>query len=152
MVPSTHVPPRARQNPMTRIARRATLALPLLLAARPGRAGGPPIPPFPAWVGRTALLRGDGGAARLLLSEDGTGLMAVRLLFFCRALPILSWQVVGDGLTVRYRRVSALDSNRVVSGEGRILPEEAQLLWIEATRRTAEFEGFAAPEIARSCG
>lgn len=134
------------------LSRRSALVLPLLAAPALHATTWRPIPPFREWIGRTALLRGDGGAARLLLSEDGTGMMAVRLFFFCRALPILSWQLGEDGLTVRYRRVSAVDANRVIAGEGRILRDEAQLLWIEAARHTAEFEGFAGAEVAGRCG
>jgi hypothetical protein len=137
---------------MRRLTRRSALMLPLLAAPAVHAATWRGIPPFPDWIGRTALLRGDGGAARLLLGEDGTGLMSVRLLFFCHSLPILSWRLGPDGRSVGYRRVSALDANRVVAGEGRILEEERQILWIESQRRTADFEGFGGPELARRCG
>jgi hypothetical protein len=137
---------------MRRIARRSALILPLLAAPSLRAATFHPIPPFRDWVGRTALLRGEGGTARLLLAPDGTGLMAVRFFFFCRALPILSWQIAGSGHSVAYRRVSAIDPNRVITGQARILEDENQVAWIEARRHTAEFEGFAAAEVARSCG
>ena len=131
--------------------RRAILALPML--ALPGLArAAAAIPPFPLWVGRTALLAGDGGAARLLLAPDGTGLMSVRILLFCRALPIRQWEVEEDGLSVRYSRVSALDPRRLIAGEAHIVPGERQLLWIEAARHVAQFEGFAAPEASQRCG
>lgn len=136
-----------------RIGRRTLLAAPLL--SIPALAHGislPEIPPFPIWVGRTALLRGDGGAARLLLAADGTGLMSVRLFVFCRALPIRSWQVEEEGMSVRYSRVSALDPNRMIEGEAHILRRERQLLWIEAARHVAAFEGFTNPELAARCG
>jgi hypothetical protein len=132
------------------LPRRSLLALPLLMAPAIGRAT-PSIPPFRQWVGRTALLRGDSGAARLLLTADGTGVMAVRLLVFCRTLPIRSWQFGHDGMSVRYSRVSALDANRIVDGEAHILNDQARLLWVEAARHIAEFEGFAAPELAGRC-
>jgi hypothetical protein len=136
---------------MPALARRSALLLPLLLApALPARAA-PAIPPFPHWIGRTAMLRGDGGAARLLLGQDGTGLMTVRLFVFCRALPIRSWRLGEDGMSVRYSRVSALDAARMIAGEARILPDQGRLLWIEAAERTAEFEGFATAEQATRC-
>ena len=129
--------------------RRAILALPML--ALPGLApAAPAVPPFPLWVGRTALLAGDGGAARLLLAPDGTGLMSVRILLFCRALPIRQWEVQEDGMSVHYSRVSALDPRRLIAGEAHIVPGERQLLWIEAARHLAQFEGFA--ESSPRCG
>lgn len=132
------------------LGRRALLALPLL--ALPGLARGlPAVPPFPLWVGRTALLAGDSGAARLLLAEDGTGLMSVRFLLFCRALPIRHWEVQEDGMSVRYSRVSALDPRRLIAGEAHIVPGERQLLWIEAARHIAQFEGFTTPEASQRC-
>lgn len=137
---------------MARLTRRSALILPLLAAPSLRAATWHGIPPFPDWVGRTALLRGDSGAARLLLNDNGTGLMAVRLFFFCRVLPILSWEMGAEGMTVRYRRVSAVDANRVIPGEAHILQEAAQVLWVEAARHTAELEGFAGPEIAGRCG
>ena len=139
--------------PLASLARRSVLAFPLFrlllgpASARPAQA----VPPFPHWVGRTALLSGDGGAARLLLNADGTGLLAVRFFLLCRALPIRAWQFGGDGLSLRYSRVSARDPARLIAGEAHILPDEGQLLWIEAKRRTAVFEGFAAPEAATGC-
>ena len=132
------------------LPRRSLLALPLLMAPAIGRAAHA-IPPFRHWFGRTALLRGDSGAARLLLAPDGTGMLAVRLLLFCRTLPIRSWRFGEDGMSVRYCRVSALDSNRLIAGEAHILDDEARLLWVEAARHIAEFEGFAAPEMAERC-
>ena len=135
---------------MATILRRAALGLPLLLAAGAGRAA-PAVPPFPHWIGRTAKLRGDGGAARLLLATDGTGMMAVRLWLFCRPLPIRAWQMAEDGLTLRYSRVSAVNADRLIEGMASILPE-GTLLWVEAARHTAEFEGFAEAETAGRCG
>ena len=119
------------------LARRSVLAFPLLLGpalARPAQA----VPPFPHWVGRTALLRSDGGAARLLLTGDGTGLLTVRFFLLCRALPIRAWQIGGDGLSVRCNRVSARDPARLIAGEAHILPHDGLLLWIEAMVSTAE--------------
>jgi hypothetical protein len=136
--------------PLAPLARRSVLVFPLLLApvsARHAQA----VPPFPHWVGRTALLRGDSGAARLLFAEDGTGLLTVRFLLLCRALPIRAWRFGGDGLSARYSRVSARDPARLIAGEAHILPDEGQILCIEATRRIAVFEGFAAPESATGC-
>ena len=109
------------------------------------------VPHFPQWVGRTALLRGDSGAARLLLTGGGTGLLTIRLFFLGRALPIRAWQCGGDGLSLRYSRVSARDPARLIPGEAYILPDEGQLLWIEAMRHAAVFEGFAAPQSATGC-
>ena len=141
---------------MSCIARRTFSALPLLALAMPALPGlaraTPAVPPFPLWIGRTALLAGDGGAARLLLAPDGTGLMSVRFLLFCRALPICQWEVEEDGLSVRYHRVSALDPRRLIAGEAHIVPSERQLLWIEAARHVAQFEGFAAPDASQRCG
>jgi len=133
-----------------RLSRRSLLKLPLLMAPAMGRAA-TYIPPFPLWVGRTALLRGDTGSARLLLAADGTGTMAVRLLFICSVLPIRIWQMAGDGMSIRYSRVSALDSNRLIMGEAHILRDEDRLLWIEAARHIAEFEGFVGPDLAGRC-
>lgn len=130
--------------------RRALLALPALLLASTARAG-QPVPPFPQWIGRTALLRAEGGSARLLLSADGTGQMALKLLLMCRGLPIRRWELAPGGRTLSYVRSAVLDSSRMVEGEARILPEPGQLLWIEARAHTAEFEGFAAPETAGRC-
>jgi hypothetical protein len=140
-----------RPSPSARaLGRRAILALPML--ALPGLARAMTgVPPFPLWVGRTALLAGDGGAARLLLTADGTGLMSVRFLLFCRALPIRHWEVQEDGMSVRYTRASALDPRRLIAGEAYIVPGDRQLLWIEAARHLAHFEGFATPEAAQRC-
>jgi len=133
------------------LGRRAILALPML--ALPGLARAMAgVPPFPLWVGRTALLAGDGGAARLLLAADGTGLMSVRFLLFCRALPIRHWEMQEDGVAVRYTRVSALDPRRLIAGEAHIVPGDRQLLWIEAARHLAQFEGFATAEASQRCG
>jgi len=131
------------------LPRRAAFAL---LAAPPVRAAtSSAIPRFPDWVGRTALLRVEGGAARVLLSADGTGIMSVRVIFVCRTLPIRSWNAGGDGLALSYRRVSALDSSRTVTGEARILTEERQVLWIEAQRHLAEFVDFADADAVGRC-
>jgi hypothetical protein len=140
---------RAAMHP---VARRSALALPVLAFAGPARAASNTIPPFPEWVGRTARLRGDGGAARLLLTPDGTGLMAVRLLLLCRRLPIRAWQFGPGGASLRYSRVSALDGNRLIAGEARILPGGQRLLWVEAAAHEAEFEGFEGAELAGRCG
>lgn len=134
-----------------RLARRSLLALPLLLPALRRAGAGPDIPPFPEWVGRTALLRGEVGAVRLLLAEGGTGLSTIRLGLLCRVLPILEWQVAEAGLLLRYGRVSALDPRRVIAGEARILPHQGQVLLTEAARHLADFEGFAAADAATRC-
>lgn len=110
------------------------------------------VPPFPLWVGRTALLAGYGGAVRLLLAADGTGLMSVRVLLLCRALAIRQWEMQEDGLSLRYSRVSALDPRRLIAGEAHIVPGERQLMWIEVAPHFAQFEGFAAPETSPRCG
>jgi hypothetical protein len=133
--------------PLALLARRSVLVSPLLFgpaSARPAQE----VPPFPHWVGRTALLRGDGGAVKLLLTGDGAGLLTVHFFLLCRALPIRAWQVGGDGLSLRYSRVSARDPARLIAGEAHILPDKGLLLWIEASRHIAVFEGFAAPEAA----
>lgn len=137
---------------MRRLARRSVLSLPLLLAPAIGRAATPVIPPFPLWVGRTALLRGETGPARLLLAEDRTGLMSLRFLLLCHALPVRSWRVAEDGMSVAYSRVSALDASRLVAGEAHILRAENRLLLIEAAHHVAEFEGFAEAGLAQRCG
>jgi hypothetical protein len=138
---------------MRPLARRAALALPLLaLGGRGARPFGRGlVPAFPHWVGRTALLSGDGGAARLLLAEDGTGMMAVRLFLFCRALPIHRWSLAADGHGIRYARASALDSSRVIEGEAVIEQEHGRILWIEAARHHAVLEGFAERAAAGTC-
>jgi hypothetical protein len=87
-----------------------------------------------------------------LLAEDGTGMMSVRFLFFCHALPVRSWRLEEQGMSVVYSRVSALDRNRLIHGEAHILRDENQLLWIEAARHTAEFDGFAEAALAGRCG
>jgi hypothetical protein len=137
---------------MMHLARRTVLAMPALMLGGVAQAAPLPVPPFRDWIGRTARLRGDGGAARLLLAEDGTGRMAVRLLLFCRVLPVRAWEIGPDGTSVRYSRVSALDSGRLIAGEARILPGAQRLLWVEATSHEAEFEGFDAPDAAARCG
>lgn len=140
---------------MTAIARRAALSIPmLLLPASDARPVGlaPAVPPFAEWIGRTALLRGDGAAARILLARDGGGLLAVKLFLFCRVLPIRSWRVAPDGHAISYSRVSALDASRMVEGEAQILPGRAQVVWTEARTHIAEFEGFADPAAANRCG
>lgn len=133
-----------------REALRSLSVLPLLAPPR-AAAAGPDIPPFPDWIGRTALLRGDAGAVRLLLGEGGIGLCTLRLAFLCRVLPVLSWRIGPDGLVLGYTRVSALDRNRVIAGEARILPDQGRVLLIEAARHLADFEGFAAAELAGRC-
>ena len=136
---------------MSGLARRSLLALPLLMAPAAARAVGVTIPPFPLWIGRTALLRGDTGSARLLFTADGRGMMSVKFFFLCYALPVRSWRIEEDGMSVRYSRVSALDSSRLIHGEAHILRVENQVMWIEAARHMAEFEGFADASQARSC-
>ena len=132
-------------------ARRALLALPLLALAPRARAGAP-VPPFPAWIGRTAKLRGDGGAARLLLEAEGRGMISVKLLFFCRPLPVLSWRIEGEGTRLTYTRQSAIQAGRIITGEARIEAALGALRWIEADTHLAEFEGFEPPAAAQSCG
>ncbi len=134
-----------------RPALRSLLALPALALLPRGAAAGPDIPPFPRWIGRTALLRGDAGAVRLLLAEGGTGLCTFRIAFLCRVLPVLEWRIGRDGLVLHYGRVSAIDSRRVIAGEARILPHESRVLLIEAAQHLAEFDGFAPAELATRC-
>jgi hypothetical protein len=55
---------------MHAIARRSLLALPLMAPAI-GRAAARPIPPFPLWIGRMALLRGESGAPRHVAAFEG---------------------------------------------------------------------------------
>lgn len=136
---------------MDRLARRSVLALPALALAGAASAAPRAVPPFAEWIGRTARLRGDGGAARLLLTADGAGQMSVRLLLFCRSLPIRAWQLGADGASLRYSRVAALDRNRLIAGEARILPGAQRLLWTEARAHEAEFEGFEGAELASQC-
>lgn len=130
---------------------RPLCALPLL-ARLPAAAAGPDIPPFPDWIGRTALLRGDAGSVRLLLGEGGTGLCTLQVAFLCRVLPVLSWRIGADGLVLGYTRVSAVDRNRVIPGEARILPREGRVLLVEAAQHLADFEGFGPPDLATRCG
>jgi hypothetical protein len=137
---------------MPGLARRSLLALPLLMVPAIGRAVGIAIPAFPLWVGRTALLRGDTASARLLFTEDGTGMMSVKFFFLCYALPVRSWRFEEDGMSVRYSRVSALNSSRLIQGEAHILRDENHVVWIEAARHVAEFDGFAEARLAASCG
>jgi hypothetical protein len=132
--------------------RRSLLAMPALALAGAALAAPLPIPPFRDWIGRTARLRGDGLAARLFLAPDGTGQMAVRLLLFCRTLPVRDWRLGLDGASLRYSRVSALDGSRLIAGEAHILPGAERLLWVEAAQHEAEFEGFDAPEAVGRCG
>jgi hypothetical protein len=127
---------------MLHVTRRVVLCIPGLALAGTAGAAAPAIPPFAEWVGRTARLRGDGGVARLLLNRDGGGQMAVRLLLLCWSLPIVSWRLGADGGTLRYARASALDRDRLVTGEARILPGGHRLLWIEARAHEAAFDGF----------
>jgi hypothetical protein len=110
------------------------------------------VPPFPEWIGRTARLKGDNGEARLRLDGDRTGLLAVRFLFVCRPLPVLEWRIAEDGLSLSYRRQSAVFAGRVIAGVARIASGAEALHWIEAQDHMAEFEGFDAPEAARVCG
>lgn len=136
---------------MPHLLRRSVLAMPALALAGAARAAPLPIPPFRDWIGRTARLRGDGLAARLFLAADGTGQMAVRLLLFCRILPVRDWRLGPDGASLHYSRVSALDSSRLIAGEAHILPGAQRLLWVEAARHEAEFEGFEGPDAAGRC-
>jgi hypothetical protein len=136
---------------MTRPSRRSLLALPVLALLPRGVAAGPDIPPFPSWIGRTALLRGDAGAVRLLLAEGGTGLCTVQAFFLCRVLPVLGWRISEDGLVLHYTRASAIDARRVIPGEARILPAQSQVLLIEAAQHLADFDGFAPAEMATRC-
>jgi hypothetical protein len=135
----------------SRLPRRSLLALPGLALCPRGAAAGPDIPPFAAWIGRTALLRGDAGAVRLLLAEGGTGLCVIRVLFVCRVLPVLGWRIGPDGLVLHYSRVSAIDARRVIPGEARILPDQSQVLLVEAAQHLADFDGFAPAELATRC-
>ncbi|WP_203072620.1 hypothetical protein [Falsiroseomonas ponticola] len=139
---------------MPALARRTviatSLAAPLLLAL-PARAR-PRVPPFPEWVGRTAKLNGDNGQARLVLEGNRTGVISVRLLFFCKPLPVLDWAIADDGLSLSYRRQSAISSTRIIQGTARITAEPGLLQWIEAADHLAEFEGFEGPEAVRVCG
>ncbi len=123
----------------------------LAIPGRPARAA-MRVPRFSEWVGRTARLRGDNGEARLFLERAGTGLIAIRLFFLCRPLPVLDWRIADDGLTLTYRRQSALRPARVIEGSARIAPDAGHLRWIEAADHLAEFEGFEAPEAVNACG
>jgi hypothetical protein len=64
---------------------------------------------------------------------------------------VRSWQIGEGGMSLRYTRVSALDANRLIAGEAHILRDEERLLWVEAARHIAEFEGFTAPDLAGRC-
>ena len=141
---------------MAQLSRRAALLLPalslpmLILPAVPRAA--PRVPSFPEWVGRTARLKGEAGEARLLLTADGAGLIAVRALFACRPVPVLSWRIAASGQAISYRRASALFPDRVIEGSATILPEPGRLRWVERQEQIAEFEGFEAAEAAGRCG
>lgn len=134
---------------MVRMSRRGALALPALLL-RPAQAD-QPVPPFPQWVGRTARLRSPAGDARLLLQADGTGLLAVRALFRCRPLPVLSWRMAPNGRELTYSRQAAISASRVVEGSARIDADGNGLVWTEAQVQRAEFDGFEAAAAAGSC-
>ena len=103
--------------PLAPLARRSVLVFPLLLAPASARHA-QAVPPFPHWVGRTALLRGDSGAARLLFAEDGTGLLTVRFLLLCRALPIRAWRFGGDGLSATILPIRAVPMPLLPSDDG----------------------------------
>lgn len=132
-----------------RLPRRGALALPLLLSPNAAARAAVTPPPFPAWVGRTALLSGSGWSARLLLTDDRTGLLSFRLLFLCRQVVVRSWQIAPDGRALSYERLSVRDPNRVIGGEARI--EGDGLVLIERERREAEFEGFGPPMRTNAC-
>ncbi|MGK7865115.1 hypothetical protein [Falsiroseomonas sp. E2-1-a4] len=134
---------------MVQMSRRSALLLPAVLL-RPAHAD-QPVPPFPQWVGRTARLRSPAGDARLLLQADGTGLLAVRALFRCRPLPVLSWRMAPNGRELTYSRQAAISASRVVEGTARIEPGSNGLIWTEAQEQRARFDGFEAPEAAGSC-
>ncbi|NKC32254.1 hypothetical protein [Falsiroseomonas selenitidurans] len=134
---------------MTQMSRRLALLGPILLF-RPAHADRP-VPLFPAWVGRTARLRSTGGDARLLLQADGTGLLAVRALFRCRPLPVLSWRMAPDGRELTYRRQAAISASRIVEGTARIDADGTGLVWEEAREQRAEFDGFEAAAAAGTC-
>ena len=139
---------------MSGITRRGALTAPLLLlpAARASAVGlYPEVPPFTTWVGRTALLNGDGGAARILLGRDGGGRLSIKLFLFCRTLPINHWEIAADGMTLTYTRPSAVVTGRIIAGQARILPGAREVAWIEAAAHTAQFEGFADPVAAERC-
>lgn len=133
------------------LSRRTLLALAgLALAAPPTRAAGR-VPPFPEWIGRTARLKGDEGQARLLLQAGGTGLLSVRAFFLCHPLPVLDWHIAPDGLTLTYRRQSAVSASRIIEGTARIATGGDMVRWIEARDHLAAFEGFEPAEAARAC-
>lgn len=129
--------------------RRALLTLPLLAAPGLLRAA-TPVPPFPEWIGRTALLRADDGAARLLLTEGGGGTLAVAVLFRCLPLEVLSWTMDAAGKRVTYEREAAVRSG-IVEGAAEIGPEGTTVIWTEGRTRVATLEGFASPEAAQRC-
>jgi hypothetical protein len=133
------------------LARRTLLALAgLALPALPVRAAGR-VPPFPEWIGRTARLKGDDGNARLLLQGDRTGMITVRAFFLCHPLPVLDWRIAEDGLTLTYRRRSAISATRIIEGTARIAAGGDHVRWIEARDHLAEFEGFEPAEAVRAC-
>jgi hypothetical protein len=133
------------------LPRRALLTLPVAVLPAPRllRAA-TRIPPFPEWIGRTALLRADDGAARLLLSRDGGGMLAVSALFLCRPLEVLSWTMEAEGRRVSYQRAAAIRSG-TVEGSAEIGPEGDTVIWTEGSTRIATLEGFGPPEAAQTC-
>jgi hypothetical protein len=137
---------------MTPLSRRRVLLLPALLIPATAPSAQAAVPPFSEWIGRTALLRSEEGAARLLLSPDGTGVITVHALFACRPLPVLSWRIATDGRSITYRRTAALFASRVVEGSARIAAHGRTVRLTEARDILAQFEGFGPPEAARSCG
>jgi hypothetical protein len=136
---------------MAQLPRRAALLLPaLFLPAAPHAATR--VPSFPEWVGRTARLKSEAGEARLLLTADGAGLIAVRAFFACRPVPVLSWRIEPSGQAITYRRASALFPGRVIEGSATIMPEPGTLRWVERQEQIAEFQGFEAAASAARCG
>jgi hypothetical protein len=146
-----HVSRSERDHVAAAVSSRPPLHFGRSIVARAGQgkrcAGGSTLPA--GWPHRAASRRWRRRDAAVF--GDGTGLLTVRFLLFCRALPVRNWQFGGDGLSVRYSRVSARDPALLIAGEVHILADEGELLWIEVTRRIAVFQGFSAAWSGTGC-
>jgi len=120
------------------------------LVSRPAR-GGLPVPRFHEWVGRTAVLSAQGGAARLLLTEAGGGLLSLSMLLFCRPVQLIGWEITADGRDLTYRRMAVLRPGTVITGRARLTDSGDTVEWTERDTRLAAFEGFLPAERAASC-
>ena len=139
-----------RMNGAVVLSRRSLPLLALAMLPRAAR-GGLPVPRFHEWVGRTAVLSAQGGAARLLLTEAGGGLLSVSMLLFCRPVQLVGWEIAADGRDLTYRRMAVLRPGAIVAGRARLTESGDTVEWTERETRLAAFEGFLPAEHAASC-